>query len=286
MAEILYLQGKIEESLYYLKMGLKKIARGDDPLLPKFELLFGRVFSRSGEYEEALKNLNRSLRGFVSQGDMKSMMEAFQDIAAIYFEKGEYQHAEEFYRLSLNIATELHDSYMMARSYHNIAALYHDSGRLSMAEEYFQRAFDIWKGMGAVRESAWAIFNISEVYIDRGMLGAAAVFLNRAEDTLSFLGDNRGLSSVLKYRGRIYALQGRRKEAIESFEKALSLLSGRNMPQVEAIIKGEYGVALLMLGDERGDDVVSEAVESLRKLGIEAPAAELIKRAEEVRNSD
>ncbi len=286
MADILYLQGNTDESLQYLNKGLEYISRGDAITLSRFELLFGKVFLRSGMYADALRYLNRCLRGFVSEGDMNSMMEAFQYIATIHSERGDFSRAEEFFRLSLNIATELQNAYMMARSYHNIAAVYHDSGRPQMAEEYFQRAFDIWRRMGAVRESAWAIFNISEVYIEQGMVGGAAVLLDQAEETLSFIGDKRGLSSVWKYRGKMHALQGNKEEAVKSFEKALSLLSGLKMPQTEAILEGEYGLSLLMLNDGRGEELISGAVEEMMGLGMGAQVERLKERAEDLRRSD
>ena len=286
MADILYLQGDTDASLQNLNRGLEYISHSDTSTLSRFELLFGKVFLRSGMYEDALRYLNRCLRGFVSEGDMDSMMEAFQYIATIHWERGDYPRAEEFFRLSLNISKELQNAYMMARSYHNIAAVYHDSGRLHMAEEYFQRAFEIWKRMGAVRESAWAIFNISEVYIEEGMLGGASILLDQAEETLSFLGDKRGLSSVWKYRGKMYAVQGNKEEAVKSFERALALLSGLKMPQTEAIVEGEYGLSLLMLGEDRGEELISGAVEEMMRLGMGAQAERLKERAEDLRKSD
>ena len=286
MADILYLQGDTDASLQNLNRGLEYISHSDTSTLSRFELLFGKVFLRSGMYEDALRYLNRCLRGFVSEGDMNSMMEAFQYIATIHSERGDYPRAEEFFRLSLNIATELQNTYMIARSYHNIGAVYHDSGRLHMAEEYFQRAFEIWRKMGAVRESAWATFNISEVYIEEGMVGGAAVLLDQAEETLSFIGDKRGLSSVWKYRGKMYAVQGNKEEAVKSFEKARSLLSDLKMPQTEALVEGEYGISLLMLGDSRGDELISGAVEEMMRLGMGAQAERLKERAEDLRKSD
>ncbi len=286
MADILYLQGDTDASLRQLNKGLEYISRGDTATLSRFELLFGKVFLRSGMYEDALRYFNRCLRGFVSEGDMGSMMEAFQYIATVHSERGEYARAEEFFRLALNIATELQNSYMMARSYHNIAAVCHDSGRPQMAEEYFQRAFEIWQKMGAVRESAWAIFNISEIYIEQGMVAGAALLLDQAEETLSFIGDRRGLSSVWKYRGKMYALQGKKREAVAAFEKSLSLLSDLNMPQIEAVVKGEYGICMLELRDERGEKLVAEAVEEMLKLGMEAQADKLMGRADAVRPAD
>jgi len=155
-----------------------------------------------------------------------------------------------------------------------------------MAEEYFQRAFDIWRRMGAVRESAWAIFNISEVYIEQGMVGGAAVLLDQAEETLSFIGDKRGLSSVWKYRGKMYAVQGNKEETVKSFEKARELLSGLKMPQTEALLEGEYGLSLLMLNDGRGEKLISGAVEEMMGLGMDAQAERLKERAEDLKKSD
>ena len=286
MADILYTQGKSEASLQQLKKGLEYISGEDTNTLTRFELLFGRVFLRSGMYEDALRYFNRCLRGFVSEGDMKSMMEVFQNIASVRLDMGEYAKAEEFFRLSLNIARELQDSYMVARAYHNLGVVYHESGRLELSEDYFQRAFEIWKGMGAVRESSWAVFNISEVYIERGLLFEAAVLLDPVEETLSFIGDRRGLSSVWKYRGKMYALQGKTEETAEAFERSLSLLSDLNMPQVEAVVKGEYGIGMLMLGDPRADKLLSEAVDEMMSLGLETQAGKLKERADSIRRSN
>jgi hypothetical protein len=55
------MQGDTDASLRHLNRGLEYISRGDTATLSRFELLFGKVFLRSGMYEDALKYFNRCL---------------------------------------------------------------------------------------------------------------------------------------------------------------------------------------------------------------------------------
>ena len=168
-----------------------------------------------GDRQAALRLAKEALPFFVNHRHKWWQARFYNHIGLLGTSVGEREFSIKFYWLSLRIYKELDDFDEAIPVINNIGRHFEEGGEL---------------------EKALEMFNLTLKYIDGGALDSR---LSEAA--------NRGL--VLNNIAGVYLKQGKTTESLETYERALALHRGENLPKAEMITINNIGTVYYKTGD-------------------------------------
>ena len=221
---IMYLgQGNYAAALVALQKGLKlrsvnKLPRSMANSLNNISL----VYEAEGEHTQSIVYLKKSLAVARKVGDIA--MEALIDInlGESYLQLGNYPRALATLKEGLVNARSANDKIEAAGLQSTLGRVYLTQGRLPEAENMFNEARTFYEAEGIIATLGDTLIDLAEVERQQGHINQSFELASRARD----LGDRMGSPELqrrsLTTLGHLNAAQGRREEAVKSFEAAIS----------------------------------------------------------------
>jgi len=188
----------------------------DKPLLSLIHVQIARVYTRRGEYEEALEACARSEALALELGDERHQVLSVLESGDVCLRRGAFDEARGHASSALEIAERAGDLGGQARALSALATVARQSGDFPGALGYLERSGTLSRRMGDPQGEARALANQGNVHLHRGEWGnarrcyqpalrsfralgarhAEAVVLNNMSVTLSASGDYEAASEI------------------------------------------------------------------------------------------
>jgi tetratricopeptide (TPR) repeat protein len=171
----------------------------DDKSLSFFLGTIGLIYDARGDYDNALKHYQESLRIAEQLGNLSIKAVYLNNIGMIYRVRGDYENALKHYQEALRIAEQLGNLKGKAAYLNTIGQTYKDRGDYENALKHYQEALRIAEQLGNLSNKATYLNNIGAIYDAREDSENA---LKSFEDALQIdeqLGDTQGKKIRLQW---------------------------------------------------------------------------------------
>lgn len=204
-----------------------------------------QVYLNKGEFKSAIRKYNEALTKFHKEKD-KARSRFY--LAAIYGGLGDsynfiglHDIALENLFESLRINKKINDPISIAINYNSIASVYNNLNQIEKSKKYNLLALRKFRTVDYPLGEATVLFNLAENYLKLNQIKASLKNLEEAKSIILALKTEYNLGNVYQLFGEVYSREGKHKEGIKYFEKALEIhkKSGASM---------YYGHALVGLG--------------------------------------
>ena len=183
----------------------------------------GATFYIHGNYAQALKYYEISLKIVEEIGDKKGMAKSYNNMGIIYKVQGNYEQALKYYGKNLKICEETGNKKGMAVSYHNTGILYKNQGNYEQALEYLDESIKIDVEIGYRRGEAYSLSTIGTIYKHQGNYEQALEYFDKSLKIKEEIGDVNGMADSYISMGSIYKKQGNYEQALEYFDQSLKI---------------------------------------------------------------
>lgn len=189
-------------------------------------------------------------------------------LVSLYSERGDFLRAERAARRALAVASEGASMELRAKAYWSASRVLSEAHRWDEALEYATRARVLMEELDDRRNvarlhNAYAFICLES---DPPKLEDAREHLERAEVLLAEAAAPGDLAYVLEERGRLFVMEGRADEALDSAEQALAFSEDNEFVAANALLtKGRALAALERREDARG--ALRAAADSFRRQG-------------------
>ena len=221
-SKLLILQGKLDFSIQILKKTIETSKKIDE-IQGYLILQLGTAFSERGEYGEALKLYDQSLKIFEELGDKSGIATTLHAIGNINQDQGNYEEAVKKYNQSLKIAEELGDKRGIASTLHQLGMIHHQQGNYEEAVKKYNQSLKTFEELGDKRGIATTLHQLGMIHYLQGNYEEAVKKYNQSLKTFEELGDKRGIATTLHQLGMIHYQQGNYDEAVKKYNQSLKM---------------------------------------------------------------
>jgi len=208
-------EGNVEDALNNLNISLKLSEEiKDREAIANSYNFIGIIYSNQGELKKALEYYYKSLFFFEFIHDKKGMSRTLTNIAIIYENQGDIHKALKYYHKSLKLKEEINDKAGIATSFNNIGIVHSNQGDKTKALEYYTKSLKIRKEINNKKGVASSLNNIGTVYGDMGKPLKALDYYGKSLKLREEIGDLNGIATSLNNIGCSY-------EDLDSLGKAL-----------------------------------------------------------------
>jgi len=271
---------------------------------PRYERMIGTLLCWKGDYDRALRHLERALNGYRKEAnDALGEAVTITAIGMVHQRRGELEQALRQFQQGLAMAVRSGDRDAEADALGDIGVVCFNRGDYSLALEHFQRQRDIAEEIGNHRLIAMATGNMGMIHFNRGEMQNALDCFKRNLLLAEAIGDLGGVASAVGNLGVIHRNLGDLHQALEAFDRQRTLCeetgdrggaakANGNIGNVY-VVRGEYDRALehykqqLRMSEEMGDrDGIARSTGNMGAVYIDigsfGPAVECFERIREL----
>ncbi|NND09860.1 MAG: tetratricopeptide repeat protein [Flavobacteriaceae bacterium] len=217
-----YSKGNYSEALKYWEESLKiKEEIGDKSGVSKSLNNIGIINAVQGNYLTAIEMYQKSIKIKEEIGAIELIPATLNAIGGIYRNQADYTSALNYFQRSLKISEDYNNEIEVITALNSIGLIYSDIGDQASAMTYYQRGLKIAE---EIEYSWWIptiIGNIGLVNERQGNYEDALNNYNKSLEISEDKSDYRGINLMLTNIGGIYKLQGKYNKALEYFQKSL-----------------------------------------------------------------
>ncbi len=181
-----------------------------------------------GNYTEALRNWEPSLRLFELMEDEEGIANILSNRGSVYFTQGTYSLALEDFLRALPMALKSGNQIRIATLDLNIGSIYSEQASMQdSALSYFHRALNIGESIGYYDLVGLTLVNLGELYMGMENYDSALYYFDKS---LTVVSNNLDRSVSFNFMGSIYAELGDFQEAMDYHQHALELAEEENAP--------------------------------------------------------
>jgi len=187
---------------------------------------YARAHELRGEYEPALEWLWEGFSLLEAQKSEMSLEEAELSLIAglISIRQGDFDQAIAFCERSLRIAEQLDDSAVRARTFNLMGIVDRRKGKSDAALDRFRQSLSEYEKLGNIYGQATSHNLVANGYYMRSEWGVADEHYHRSLDMFAQIGDSYNQVLVLNNLGGIALKQGRLDDALDYYQRAITLL--------------------------------------------------------------
>ena len=204
--------------------------------LPMIYYAIASVYSKKGDFQNALDNFQKSLALSKEIKNKKGMSLCYSYIGSTYSDLGNYEKAIENHLNSIKISEELDDKLGIAFSYNNIGTIYSQNESYDKALDYFSKSLKICEEIKMQMGIYYAYSNIGGIYLAKKEYDKALNNYIKAIKIGIDADDKPGLANNYNNVAVIYYEQGIDQKALDYYFKAL---------QIDEEIGNQDGMSLL-----------------------------------------
>ena len=190
-AEVYYSHGIFSRDTGEYRKGLDffqkqlQISKGMPEEIKEYEEMraysgLGSIYCNIGQYEEARKNIEMSLRISQKLNHTTKTAINYHDLANVYAKLDKNEQALEYYNKCLKIATDVDNVVAKDLAYSSLGRLYRKMGNLKEAAKYHQSSLNISKDVSDLRGEGLTLLNLGNVYAGRGECKKSVEYLEKA----------------------------------------------------------------------------------------------------------
>jgi two-component SAPR family response regulator/Flp pilus assembly protein TadD len=187
----------------------------------------GATYGQMGDFLKAKRELEKALKLYFKSGDLHSISRVHDLLGIAYGEIGDLDRGLAHFQQARQGWQKLSNLSELARTLNNLGNIYHIKGKYESALETLQLAIDSARKSANLRSEAWALITMGDVKRDMGdLVGAIDSYndgLKRAERALDIYLTSYATCNI----GNIYRLQGDLGKAEALIEPAVVQAQGR-----------------------------------------------------------
>jgi len=154
-------------------------------------------------------------------GDKKGMAAAYNNLGIAYRTQGALDKALEYYITSLKTYESLNNKEGIATTKNNISTIYSIKKDYSQAMKYLEESYTLFVELGDENKIIGSMNNLGNLHTEIQLYDNALKYFTQAYQ----LSEKKGaaFADPLTNMGNLYFRQGNYQQAIESYEKALTI---------------------------------------------------------------
>jgi len=200
----------------------------------------GINFTRKGNYQEALRQLNKSFEYYDQLNDSRTKVIILKDIGNVHFFANEKEVARSFYEKALILGKELPTNDVQAGIFNNLGRIYIELNDLETAINYLQLSLNIKKQNKNYYGIANSYLNLGRVYELKNDFNSAEQYYLDATDLMKKVQNNDGLLKSHFYQGNIYSLLKKEKLAHKNYLQAIEIADHIKSSYMQLLLYKEY----------------------------------------------
>jgi tetratricopeptide (TPR) repeat protein len=212
-------QGRVAKALGLHLKALKIRERIQDKLGCSTTLNnIANIYQEQGDLINALDYYQRSL---VIKKDIKDELgtvSVLNNICSIYYLKNDLEKALDYVHQAISFEGKLGEVPAVGLSYHNLGNIFQRKKDLTKAIENYEKAKRIRQKLGDRIGLAGTLVNIGMVYFEKKDYTKAKLELMRGMNLSKEIGLARQICNASEGLKKVYAAEGKFKDALESFE--------------------------------------------------------------------
>ena len=217
----------------------------------------GGIYDLLGDPHLALEHFNHALEIWKQLGNRNKIPSGFNNTAVMLEKLGELQKAIDNYNVALDGYREIGDRGGEADTLDNLGDMYESLGDRSQALEYYSQALQLVRNFaGSKGTEANVLAHMARLNASENKLDEA---LKNYNESLSIPQSKRRQAESLTGIGTVYVLKGNFAEALNYYERALTLRREAEDSKGEAVTLDRMGQALFLSGKR------DEALESYKR---------------------
>jgi tetratricopeptide (TPR) repeat protein len=158
--------------------------------------------------------------------DKKGISASYNNLGVAYKNQGVLDKSLSYYFQSLKGYEELDNKEGIATTKNNIATIYSMKGDLEEAKKYLEDSYTKFTELGDERKIIGSLNNLGTLFTETLMFDKAAEYFNQAYELSLKL--NEPFSDPMNNMGNLYFRQGDHQQAIEYYQKALTIERTQN----------------------------------------------------------
>ncbi|WP_428261840.1 ATP-binding protein [Haliangium sp.] len=183
----------------------------------------GRIHRRTGEYEQAMRYLERAHRLFSGVEDRRGIAGTLDDMGKVHWLRGSYQQALEYYGRALEIRRTLRDRRSIALSLANIGRVHRDSGSFKQAIAQLRESLDLRRDIGDMGGVVQSLCDLGGVHLADQSTEIALSLFEEAHGIALEIGDKLAQTEVLSRLGACKSAMGHSSESVQHLRRAIEL---------------------------------------------------------------
>ncbi|HET9746026.1 MAG TPA: tetratricopeptide repeat protein [Chitinophagaceae bacterium] len=210
-------------------------------------------YSQQDGYAQALEVAFESLKLFEELQDAEAIGAVTNKIGSIYDQQSDFTAALDYYLKALAIRQRISDKPGTAFSLTRVGDMYAKIGHVSEALDYYLQAYNLVQTIGRNQNLMNLATSIGDIYEKQGEFRKALHYyeISRKAEEDFFGRDSMGRS--YRHIGQVYFAMKKYDSAIFNFQKALAIISKRNVAGSAEVLyriaevyykTGEYAKAL------------------------------------------
>jgi tetratricopeptide (TPR) repeat protein len=243
--------GQFNEAIGYYKRALTLVLRTKGNPTGKARIYSGLADSYRGigRFNDAVANYRKSITIWRALTSNDDKIRAHYGLALAYFALGDRQNSAKFENQALQMARRMKDPSIYVETLESLGSVYDEAGDKKAAVEYRIKALDAYKRApaGSVPEDQWdrVVNNLADLYYRMGDLDTSYRILTGNIRPGVRGNEYPSQSYMVGTLGEVLTAQGRQKEAITAFNRAIELARQASDQRSEAYSYASLGMAYM-----------------------------------------
>ena len=164
----------------------------------------GVIEYMKGNYNEAIRNFQKTLEIKERINDLKGMSMCYNNIGLVHYEQSNFEKAIKYHKNALTTFEKLGNKLGIANSYNNLGLDYVEINDNENAEKYYNLALDIYEETESKYELANVYSNIGDIYFEQNKIRKAKYYYEKALKIKQDINDKEGESVIYIRLSHIY----------------------------------------------------------------------------------
>ncbi len=220
LAHLFELRGDYQLALDWVQRGTAVLSRRDTIIAAELALVAGMIYTRQGEYEEALSQCEIALDSARQRNELATLARAYNLLGHIARLRGQTSTAIEHFQRAYELHEQTANLHGQATMHNQIANAYFDLSQWREADARYREARTIFERIGDIYLCAVADNNLGEIALYQGRLDEARNYYQRAVDAMHQIGGSAYILGVLHMNlGHAFIRRGEIAPAIAELQR-------------------------------------------------------------------
>jgi tetratricopeptide (TPR) repeat protein len=226
LGEILYILGKWDEALSYLRKVQEMPEDKVDPLkIAEAYRKSGTLWALKGDIDQVFDDYKKALQISKKLKDPVGIADSERGLGYAYWRRGNIPEAEKHYEMAFRALQGQKDPDLLAKTYLESGNVYNDKGDLDKAVDYYMKAIRVFRRTKDLYQEARAYNNLGDVCIKRKDWRKGIRYFEKTAALADSINDLHMHGWALFNAAECHAKGGNLEKAEDCCTKALDMLS-------------------------------------------------------------
>jgi tetratricopeptide (TPR) repeat protein len=230
--------------------------------------LKGKLNRSKGQFNEAILDLDASLKMYDKIGKTQSKAEPLNDIGITYASIGEMDKAVSYLNQSLSIYNELQNEGQLLKLYNNVGLINWQNKKLEDAQDNFNTALELSKKLNIKPYSATISQNLGLINLDQGEIAASRSNFETSLQIFEELDNRTSMAKVLMNLSGILEVLGELDIALDHLNRSLEIYQDIDSKDEIAYVYNNMGNIYKAKGDtDKALNYFNDSIEIFQSSG-------------------